>query len=354
MKLTRLEFLGNDARLWAIAGGIFGGIIILVWVVRVLLKKRLSRAVETETDVDDFVLALVRKTKLWLVALPALFFAVRALTLPADLAAGIRAAAVVAILIQTGLWSNQLVDFWLRRYQRSKLESDPSSITTIRAFGLAIDVAIWSVIVLVAVENLGFDVTALVAGLGIGGVAVALATQNILGDLFASLSIVIDKPFVVGDQIVVGSDGGTVEHIGLKTTRVRAVSGEELIFSNADLLRSRLRNMKRMEERRVLFRFGVEYDTPPEKLERIPLIVQGLVEKHEKARFERAHLQMLGDSGLEYEAVYWVKTPDQEAHVDIQQRLNVDLVRTFREEAIVFAYPTRTVRLKGEPLAERD
>jgi small-conductance mechanosensitive channel len=352
MTLTRLEFLGNDARLWAVAGGIFAGIIVLVWFVRLLLGKRLARAYETETDVDDFALALVRKTKLWLVALPALFFAVRALTLPQDLAAGIRAAAVVALLIQAGLWSNELVDFWLRRYQRSKLESDPSSITTIRAFGFAIDVAIWAVIVLVAVENLGFDVTALVAGLGIGGVAVALATQNILGDLFASLSIVIDKPFVVGDQIMVGTDAGTVEHIGLKTTRVRAISGEQLIFSNADLLRSRLRNMKRMEERRVLFRFGVEYDTTPEKLERIPLIVQSLVEKHEKARFERAHLEMLGDSALEYEAVYWVKTPDHQDHVEIQQKLNVDLLRAFREEEIVFAYPTRTIRLRGESGAE--
>ncbi|HEX6158640.1 MAG TPA: mechanosensitive ion channel family protein, partial [Thermoanaerobaculia bacterium] len=198
-------------------------------------------------------------------------------------------------------------------------------------------VTVWLIAATVALANLNVEVTPLIASLGIGGVAVALALQNILGDLFASLSIVIDKPFVPGDFIVIGSESGRVEHIGLKTTRLRSPGGEELIIGNGDLLKARVHNMKRMTERRTLLRFAVAHGTPPETLERIPLLIRAAVEKHERARFDRAHLLTLGGKGLEFEAVWWVTGPEYALAADIQQAVNLDLLRGFAAEGVELA-----------------
>ena len=203
-------------------------------------------------------------------------------------------------------------------------------------------------ILLLILENVGVDVTALIAGLGVGGIAVALAAQNILGDLFSSMSIVLDKPFVLGDFIIVGDMMGTVEKIGLKTTRVRSLSGEQLIFSNSDLLGSRIRNFKRMQERRIVFSIGVAYDTPAEKLTAIPGMLRAAVEAQEPVRFDRAHFAKFGDSALIYEVVYFVLKPDYNLSMDIQQAINLRLFREFADRQIEFAFPTQTLHLFHE------
>jgi small-conductance mechanosensitive channel len=187
----------------------------------------------------------------------------------------------------------------------------------------------------------------LVAGLGIGGIAVALALQNVLGDLFASLSIILDKPFVLGDFIIVGDLLGVVEKIGLKTTRVRSLSGEQLIFANSDLLSSRIRNFKRMQERRIAFGFGVLYQTKPEQLEAIPGMVKGIIEGQENARFDRAHFKGFGESAYDFEVVYFLNTPDYVAYMDCQQAINLGICRGLAERGVEFAYPTRTIYLHG-------
>jgi small-conductance mechanosensitive channel len=187
------------------------------------------------------------------------------------------------------------------------------------------------------------DITALVAGLGIGGVAVALALQNILGDLFASLSIVMDKPFVVGDFLMVGDFLGSVEKIGLKTTRLRSLSGEQLVFSNTDLLGSRIRNFGRMFERRVVFNIGVTYDTPRDRLQLIPGIVREAVEAEKGTRFDRSHFSKYGDFSLNFENVYYVLSADFNQHMDVQQAIFYAIHRRFEEEGIAFAYPTQTL-----------
>lgn len=192
-------------------------------------------------------------------------------------------------------------------------------------------------------DNLGVNITGLVAGLGIGGIAVALAVQNILGDLLASLSIVLDKPFVIGDFIVVDSLSGTIEHIGLKTTRIRSLSGEQLIFSNNDLLKTRIRNYKRMSERRIVFSFGIIYQTPTEKLKNVNKIVRDIIEKTENARFDRVHFKEYGDSSLNFEVVYFVIDPDYNIYMDVQESINLEIFRQFGEEGIEFAYPTQTL-----------
>jgi small-conductance mechanosensitive channel len=321
---------------WAVAASITGGVLLLIGVVRAFLVRRLVKARQTASKVDDFVLDVTERTKLLLLLLPAIFLGARALELPIELRRWIRLGAILSLVAQTALWTTGVIDFWLRRYRRARIE-DPSAVMTVNAFRVAALVAVWLVAATVAGEHLGFKVTAIIAGLGIGGVAIALALQNILGDLFASLSIVIDKPFVLGDPISVDDHAGTVEHIGLKTTRLRSVGGEQLIFSNGDLLKSRIRNFKRMTERRSLTLFRVPYDTPVEKLERIPLLLKSAVEKQPETRFDRAHLVRLGEMAYELELAYFVEQPEYVRFLDVQQAVYLDVIRAFAAEGIVIA-----------------
>ena len=173
--------------------------------------------------------------------------------------------------------------------------------------------------------------------------AVALAVQNILGDLFASLSIVLDKPFVLGDFLIVDEHLGTVEYIGLKSTRLRSLWGEQIVFSNADLLKSRLRNFGRMFERRIVFPVGVTYQTPRDKLEAIPGIIREAIQAQEKTRFDRSHFKEFGDFSINFESVYYVLVPDYNLYMDIQQAINLQIHKRFEEEGIEFAYPTQTL-----------
>jgi small-conductance mechanosensitive channel len=192
-------------------------------------------------------------------------------------------------------------------------------------------------------DNLGVDITALIAGLGVGGIAVALAVQTVLGDLFASLSIALDKPFVVGDFLIVDDLLGSVEFVGLKTTRLRSLSGEQLVFSNSDLLNSRIRNYGRMYERRTAFDIGVTYQTPREKLKKIPDIIRTAIEKQDDTRFDRSHFKAYGDFSLNYETVYYISGPDYNKYMDIQQAINFEIHAAFEREQIEFAYPTQTI-----------
>ena len=196
-----------------------------------------------------------------------------------------------------------------------------------------------SLVLLPALGLLGFNLTALLASLGIGGVAVALAMQNILGDLFASLAIALDRPFEVGDFIVIDAYMGTVEFVGLKTTRVRSLSGEQIILANTDLLKSRIRNFKRMTDRRATFNLNLDYGTPPEQLERIPEGIRRIIAARGRTRFDRAHFKAFGEAGLEFEVVYYVLDPDMNLYMDLQQAINLDLHRWFRAEGISFALP---------------
>jgi small-conductance mechanosensitive channel len=221
-----------------------------------------------------------------------------------------------------------------------------------RTFGAAtaflVNLVVWSALTLVVLSNFGVEVTALVAGFGIGGIAAALAVQNVLGDLFAALSLYVDRPFDIGDFVVVDAYRGTVEKISWRSTQLRSLDGELVVFSNGDLARARVRNFQRMTERRVVVHFGVEYATPTDTLEQIPKIVRDAVGGVDGLRFDRSHFMRFGDSSLDFESVFFVLSPDYDVHMDRQERLLLALHRRFGEEGIEFAFPTRTVHVVRE------
>jgi small-conductance mechanosensitive channel len=315
---------------------------------RIVISRLSKLAATTDNQIDDLIVSMLRQTKFLILLLASAYVAFLAITLKPAIAALWQKAVILILIIQGGLWASAGITFALGRTIQKKMDQDTSSATTITFLGFIARLILWVIVLLLILDNLGVNITGLVAGLGIGGIAVALAVQNILGDLLASLSIVLDKPFVIGDFVVVDSLSGTIEHIGLKTTRIRSLSGEQLIFSNNDLLKSRIRNYKRMEERRIVFGFGVVYQTPMEKLKFIKTIVGDIIKKQENARLDRVHFKEYGDSSLNFEVVYFVAKPDFNLYMDVQEAINLEIFRRFQEEGIEFAYPTRTLYLQND------
>jgi small-conductance mechanosensitive channel len=349
LQYADLEFYGNTLRGWVIALALAVVAFLVIKLVVLGLVRGLSRlSKRTRTQMDNVVVEVIAATRSWFVGAVALFAGSLPLVLPDRLRDLIESAAVLVILVQIGVWGRVAIRSSVERFSSRRIEDDPASVTTVRALGFLATVFLGSVLVLMALSNFGVDITALVAGLGIGGVAIALAVQNILGDLFASLSIVLDKPFVYGDFIVVDDLKGTVENVGLKTTRVRSLSGEQLVFSNSDLLKSRIRNYKRMYERRVVFSVGVVYQTPSEKLERIPGMLRDIVEEQADVRFDRAHFSELGAFSLNFEIVYFVQASDFNLYMDRHQAICLEIFRRFEQEGIAFAYPTQTLFVARE------
>jgi small-conductance mechanosensitive channel len=324
-------------------------VIIVVSIWRWVITHRLRPLVlKTNTFFDDAVVVLAKKTKGPILLLLALYAGSLWLTLEPTIRIWSRAAATILMLVQLGIWGNALIDHWIDHYTRHNGEHNAAGVGTARLLTFIGRLALYSVILLLILDNIpGVQITALVASLGVGGIAVALAVQNILGDLFASLSIALDKPFVIGDFIVIGEEMGTVEQIGLKTTRLRSLSGEQLIFSNTDMLNSRIRNFKRMEERRIVFQIGVAYETDTELLRNIPTMLREAVEAQAQTRFDRAHLMRFDSSALGFEVVYFVLSPDFQLYADIQQAINMVIIERFRAEEIVIAYPTQQIYLHG-------
>ncbi|WP_460039409.1 mechanosensitive ion channel family protein [Thermaerobacter litoralis] len=343
---TRWPILGNPVWRWLLALAIGLAVLAVLILVRDRLAGRLARlAGRTASAWDDFAVELLqRRTGIITLLAVAVWAGSQALVIAEPVAFRIRQITSIVLILQVALWANYAIGFFLARVFESRGD-DEEVAAALAGAQLLSRVGLWTIVILVVLRQLGMDITALVAGLGIAGIAVGLALQNVLGDLFASLSIVLDKPFVVGDFIVVDNFAGTVQHVGIKTTRVRALTGEEIVIANADLLKSRIRNMKRMTERRVEFRVGVPYGTPVEKLERIPGLVREIIEAQPQVRFDRGHFKQLGDSALIFEFVYFATDPDYVLYMDIQQAINLAIYRRFTEEGIEFAFPTQTVHL---------
>jgi len=335
-------FYGNETKTWLIALAVSIGTLVALRLVEQVLIVRVERLTQkTHTIIDDVVVGALRKTKLLYLLIVSIFVGSIWLSLPREVRSVVWKVTIIATIIQAGIWVSTALQIWLENYRKD--ETDGGNRMTMNALSFLGRIALWATVLLLILGNLGIDVTALVAGLGIGGIAIALAVQNVLSDLFASLSIVLDRPFILGDFVVVGEMAGSVEHIGIKTTRIRSISGEQLVFSNADLLGSRIRNFGRMQERRVVFSLGVTYQTPADKLERIPGLIKAAIESQEHIRFDRSHFASYGDSALNFETVYYVESSDYATHMDILQGVNLEVYRSFAAEGIEFAYPTQTL-----------
>ncbi|MCG6907250.1 MAG: mechanosensitive ion channel family protein [Desulfobacteraceae bacterium] len=342
-----LTIWNNSLKAYLFALAATAGVMMALWLGRrVMIHYFTRRARESGGDGYDFMLAVAERTLFPLLLVVSLYAGKGFLSFPAGVVSWIESGAVAAVVIQTAIWANALVTFWFNRYQRQYRNLDAARVTTLRAISLAARLLLIVIAAVLILDNLpGVEITALVAGLGIGGIAIALAVQNILSDLFASLSIILDKPFVLGDFIIVDAHMGSVEYIGLKTTRLRSLSGEQLVFPNSDLLQSRIRNFKRMAERRVVFELQVTYQTPYEKLAAIPDWIADIVARQEPVRFDRAHFQGFGEFALRFEVVYYVLDADFNIYMDIQQAINLGIIQKFRQEGVAFAFPTRTISL---------
>lgn len=345
-----VEYFGNSLRGWTIALIVAAAVYLALLAIRALLVSRIGAlARRTDSSVDDAALALIGHTRWYFMAAIAIAIARRDLILPGTLTSPLDSALELLVLLQVGVWFSALVTFYTTRHVSQRgAAADRLGIAAIRAMGVAARVAAWAVLVLVALQFV-FDknITALITVGGVGGIALALAVQNILGDVLAAFAIVFDKPFDVGDAIGVDTLSGTVEQIGLKTTRIRSLNGEQVIIANSDLLKSRIRNFSRQTQRRVVFTLGVTYDTAPAMVERIPAIIREIIERQKDVRFDRCHFAAYAESWLSFEVVYMMLTADYTRFMDVQQAIYLEILRRFAAEGIQFAFPSRTIYTPG-------
>lgn len=353
-ELYELPLFTNTWLAWALALAIAIGTFLVLLALRRVVRAYFRKLQATErTELLEIPLQVLSRTTALFFFVVAVCLGAQALTVGPKSARVIDSAITIALFWQAGVWAVAAASAWLDRKRRRSLASDRAAAGSLGIIGFVINVLIWSMIVLLTLDNLGVDITALVAGLGIGGIAVALAVQNVLGDLFASLSITLDRPFVVGDFLSVGDFLGSVEYIGIKSTRLRSLSGEQIVISNSDLLSSRVRNYGRMSERRVVFVTSVTYETPIEQLERMAGLIRTIVEAQAGTRFDRCHFAKHAAASLDFETVYYVLSADYNQYMDIQQVINLRLHREMNALGVQFAYPTQKIYIARDQQPDR-
>ena len=337
------EILNNTVRDWMITLSIIITALILLRLFQFLVIRKLKQfSARTSTSIDDFAIAILQASVMPLLYILAINFGLKYITISEKAANVIHVALLVVVTFFVLRIITSTVGYL---FKQALTRKEKTELREKQAKGilLIIQIVVWALGILFLIDNLGFDITTLVAGLGIGGIAIALAAQTVLGDLFSYLVIFFDKPFEIGDFIIVEDKMGTVEYIGIKTTRLRTLGGEQLVCSNTDLTNSRVHNYKRMEERRAVFSFGVVYNTPAAKLKTIPPLVRKVIEELDDTRFDRAHFKSFGESSLDFEVVYYILSADYNVYMDKQQSINLRIFELFEKEQIEFAFPTQTV-----------
>jgi small-conductance mechanosensitive channel len=345
--VLHFEFLGNPVMNWGLAVVTFLVTLTVLPIVKGFIAARRrswtpNDRLQFHSAIELTTLLAARTSRVFLFAV-ALYFASRHLTFPWRVERAITIIVVCVFWLQVGLWAMASVRFAidLRRTRSSGLDALLTGSMDIILFCAGL--VIWAMVMLLALDNLGVQIKPLLAGLGIGGIAIALAVQTLLGDLLASMSIALDKPFGVGDSLTIGDYQGTVEHIGVKSTKLRSISGEQIIIANADIVKARVRNFGRMGERRAVFQFGVSYDTPTDVLAAIPGEVRRIVEAQADTRFDRCHLLTYGDTALQFELVYFMTKSDFGLYADTQQAINLALLDRLRAMKVQLAAPTRAL-----------
>ncbi|MDD5026764.1 MAG: mechanosensitive ion channel family protein [Candidatus Peribacteraceae bacterium] len=344
--LLSYEFWDNTVKQYIVAFTTFIVIaVVLAVTVRILAHRARIYAERTVTRIDDFLLDIFEGIGLPFNVLTALFMASQMLILPSLVRMVIQGAFLLIVVYEMVRIVERSILFVLSRRNRKDGETIGERKRLSAIFSFVIRIILWSFGFLLILSNLGVNVTSLIAGVGIGGIAISLALQNILGDMFSSFSLIIDKPFEEGDFIIVGDHMGVVKRIGLKTTRLEALKGEEIVISNTELTSSRVRNFRKMQRRRVCVTIGVTYGTSLEKLKRIPDIIRRVIRGTEGVEFDRAHLREFGDYSLNFEVVYYILSGDYTMYMDLQQSINFTILTEFEREGIGIAFPTRTIHL---------
>ncbi len=345
--ILQQQFLGNrvlDYLIFLVV--LLLGFLVIAIVKRMVINRLKKWSERTTTELDDILVAIIEKSVVPLLYYGVFFLAVSRLVLHPTLqrlldVAGVIILTAISVRVIIRILEHLLRDYMIRKKGILIKETNVNAIIVVSK------VLVWGMGLVFLLDNLGFKISAVVTGLGIGGVAMALAAQAVLKDLFSFVAIMFDRPFEVGDFIIVGDFMGAVEHIGIKTTRIRSLSGEQLVFANSDLTDSRIRNYKRMQERRVLFKLGVTYDTGLDQVKEIPGLIRKIIEATDKTRFDRSHFSSFGDFSLNFETVYYVLGSDYTLFMDIQQGINFALKEEFGQRGIEFAFPTQTLYLEG-------
>lgn len=345
-EVLALPLFSNSVFAWAIACAAMMSSLLVLLIVRRKVRAHHQRLITTEqTEFMEIPLEVLGRTTTLFFIILSFYIGLKTLAMSSRTAEVLNSIITIALFWQAGVWLSAAAMAWLERKRRISLTTDRALAGSIGIIGLVVKALIWVLVLLLTLDNLGVDITALVAGLGIGGIAVALAVQTTLGDLLASLSITLDKPFIVGDFLSVGDFLGSVEYIGIKSTRLRSLSGEQIVMPNADLLGSRVRNYGRMAQRRVVFTLNVTYETSSEILEQIPKEIRKIIETQKDTRFDRSHFASYGAHSLDFESVYYVLSADYNHYMDIQQAINLAIFRRFEQLGIEFAYPTQKLYL---------
>ena len=347
-QLLNSTFLDNTLLKWGIAIMIIIGALVIIKIFKGVIIIRLKKwALKTQTNWDDFLIEMIEKSVIPLLYISSYYFAIMSLSLYDKLEKVIH----VAYLFSFTYFTLKIISVAFKKFVYSFIQREENSESKEKQAGglIAIsNIIIWICGFIFLIDNLGYNVTTLIAGLGVGGIAIALAAQAVLGDLFSYFVIFFDRPFEIGDFVNIGPDSGIIEYIGIKTTRIQTLSGEQLICSNTDLTNSRLRNYKRMEKRRIVFTLGVTYDTSHEQLSKIPEIVKKIITSKNQLQFDRGHFSEFGDFSLNFEFVYYVKNPEYAVYMDNQQAVYLDIFSAFESEKIDFAFPTQTLYVNKE------
>ncbi len=352
--LLNQVYFNNSVYDYLVGLGIFLLLLISINIFKRFVLSRLVKwADKTATTIDDFLIKAIEKSIVPLLYYGAFYVAVKSLSIVPKAEKVVYVVSVVLVTFFFLRMITSTIGFVINGYLRKKNKGE-SKEKEVRGILTILNVILWSLGFVFLLDNLGFNVSAVIAGLGIGGIAIALAAQSILGDLFSYFIIFFDRPFEIGDFIVVADKVGSVEYIGIKTTRVRALGGEQLVFANKDLTNSRIHNYKKMEKRRVVFKIGVTYQTKADKLEEIPGIVKKIIESQEETTFDRGHFASYGDFSLNFEFVYYVIGADYTKYMDIQQAINIQMYKEFENREIEFAYPTQTLFLTKDDNVKSD
>ncbi len=341
--IFRYSFLGNSVWDYVMFLALFIVGIILIRVLKKVIINRLKKWAEvTTTTIDDFIIRIFDKNLVPLLYFGVFYLAVKRLTVAASFNRGIEIIGSTILTIYAVRLLLALINYCLKIFilktKRDKFRED-----SLKGMVTVLKVVVWGLGIVFLLDNLGFKVSAIIAGLGVGGIAVALAAQTVLKDLFSYFSIFFDRPFEIGDFIIIGDYLGIIEHIGIKTTRIRSLGGEQIVFSNTDLTNSRVRNYKRMNKRRVVFKLGVVYQTGLKQVKEIPQVIEQIIKNIEETAFDRAHFSSFGDFSLNFETVYYILSSDYNKYMNIQQQINFNLKEEFEKRGIEFAYPTQTL-----------